>query len=100
VVRRSAPPAASIQFYEAVAAKMGGVPQTQSFYRIFMAPGMQHCGGGAGPNAFGGPFACRPMHDAAHDVFNAVSAVETASVLAVNVLLRHRRQSAFAARRA
>jgi hypothetical protein len=44
--------------------------------------------------------ACRPMHDAAHDVFNAVSAVETASVLAVNVLLRHRRQSAFAARRA
>jgi Tannase and feruloyl esterase len=31
------PPAASIQYYEAVAAKMGGVPQTQSFYRLFMA---------------------------------------------------------------
>ena len=48
------PPSVSIQYYEAVAAKSGGVPQTQSFYRLFMAPGMQHCGGGVGPNAFGG----------------------------------------------
>jgi feruloyl esterase len=24
----------------------------QSFYRLFMAPGMAHCGGGPGPNAF------------------------------------------------
>ena len=43
------PAANSIAYYEAVAAKMGGVPQTQSFYRLFMAPGMQHCGTGAGP---------------------------------------------------
>ena len=24
----------------------------QSFYRLFMAPGMAHCGGGTGPNTF------------------------------------------------
>ena len=24
----------------------------QSFYRLFMAPGMAHCGGGPGPNTF------------------------------------------------
>ena len=41
----------SIGYYEAVASKMGGMSQTQSFYRLFMAPGMQHCGGGVGPNA-------------------------------------------------
>ena len=53
---------------------MGGVPQTQSFYRLFMAPGMQHCGGGAGPNAFGGPFGLpAPTHDAAHDVVAALA---------------------------
>ena len=26
--------------------------RTQTFYRLFMAPGMQHCGGGPGPNTF------------------------------------------------
>jgi feruloyl esterase len=32
--------------------KMGGVEKTQEFYRFFMVPGMGHCGGGPGPNAF------------------------------------------------
>jgi feruloyl esterase len=41
------PPRDSIAYYEAVRAKMG---DTSSFYRLFMAPGMLHCGGGAGPN--------------------------------------------------
>jgi len=27
--------------------------KTQAFYRLFMAPGMSHCGGGPGPNQFG-----------------------------------------------
>ena len=27
--------------------------QIQSFYRLFMVPGMGHCSGGPGPNAFG-----------------------------------------------
>jgi Tannase and feruloyl esterase len=32
------PPSVSIQYYEAVAAKSGGVPQTQSFYRLLWPP--------------------------------------------------------------
>ena len=31
---------------------MGGVDAIRSFYRFFPAPGMAHCGGGAGPNTF------------------------------------------------
>ena len=29
-----------------------GSEDTGSFVRLFMAPGMQHCGGGPGPNSF------------------------------------------------
>jgi hypothetical protein len=41
--------------------------QTQDFYRLFMVPGMGHCTGGPGPNAFGGlaqpPAPLDPQHD-------------------------------------
>jgi feruloyl esterase len=33
---------------------MGGAKATQDFYRLFLAPGMGHCGGGAGPNTLDG----------------------------------------------
>ena len=67
-------PAKSIEYYLSAAAKLGGIAQTQSFYRLFMAPGMQHCGGGVGPNAVGGPFGLpAPTHDAAHDLVPALS---------------------------
>ena len=53
---------------------MGGVSQIQSFYRLFMAPGMDHCGGGVGPNAVGGIFNLPPpKHDAEHDVVGALA---------------------------
>ena len=53
---------------------MGGVLQLQSFYRLFMAPGMQHCGGGVGPDAVGGPFGLpAPSRDPAHDVIAALA---------------------------
>jgi feruloyl esterase len=29
-----------------------GLRDTKTFYRLFMAPGMQHCSGGPGPTAF------------------------------------------------
>jgi Tannase and feruloyl esterase len=53
-------PQNSIDYYESVLAFFGaGRPDraqtlrdVQSFYRLFMAPGMAHCGGGSGPNAF------------------------------------------------
>jgi Tannase and feruloyl esterase len=42
------PPAATTQYYEAVERLMGGRSATQSFYRLFMVPGMGHCSGGEG----------------------------------------------------
>jgi feruloyl esterase len=44
-------PGNSVQYYERVAEKMGAA-KIQSSYRLFMVPGMAHCGGGEGPNTF------------------------------------------------
>src|SRR3954469_22017317 len=41
-------PGNSINYYESVVKKMGGTQK--DFVRLYMAPGMQHCGGGPGPN--------------------------------------------------
>ncbi len=43
-------PRNSIQYFESVQQKMGGEKKTGDFLRLFMAPGMGHCGGGPGPN--------------------------------------------------
>jgi len=45
-------PRNSINYYQSVVETMGGKHQAQSFIRLFMAPGMQHCGGGPGPDTF------------------------------------------------
>jgi hypothetical protein len=42
----------SINYYEAVESKMGK-QDADSFLRLYMVPGMQHCGGGPGPDVFG-----------------------------------------------
>jgi feruloyl esterase len=39
----------SVNYYESVSATL---PNAQQFYRLFMAPGMGHCGGGSGPDRF------------------------------------------------
>jgi feruloyl esterase len=39
-----------IKYYEEVTHEMGGPKETESFFRLFMAPGMGHCNGGPGPN--------------------------------------------------
>jgi len=41
-------PGNTINYYESVLKKMGG--KQDDFVRLYMAPGMQHCGGGPGPN--------------------------------------------------
>jgi Tannase and feruloyl esterase len=46
------PPVSTVNYYKNVVAKMGA-KDAGSFVRLFMVPGMQHCGGGPGPNAFG-----------------------------------------------
>jgi feruloyl esterase len=45
-------PRSSIHYYEEVASTMGGFEKTREFFRLFMAPGMGHCGGGEGPDRF------------------------------------------------
>lgn len=35
----------SINYYESVVAKQGGLSQAQSFHRLFLVPGMGHCNG-------------------------------------------------------
>ncbi len=42
------PPENSINYYESVVARQGGVAQTQDFYRLFMIPAMGHCAGAYG----------------------------------------------------
>ena len=60
-------PQNDINYYNAVTDVMGGPGSTRDFYRLFMAPGMAHCGGGPGPNAFGngvnGPNPADPKDD-------------------------------------
>ena len=46
------PPMHSVNYYQKVVDFMGGPEQVRGSYRLFMAPGMQHCGGGPGPNQF------------------------------------------------
>jgi feruloyl esterase len=45
-------PEASVQYYQRVLAALGGANNVRGSYRLFMAPGMGHCGGGNGPNTF------------------------------------------------
>jgi len=48
------------------------VGRTDDFYRVFMAPGMAHCSGGAGLNAFGNGTVNGPVIDADHDLVKAL----------------------------
>src|SRR5579862_695325 len=42
----------TVNYYEDVIAKMGQT-EADSFTRLYMVPGMQHCAGGPGPDSFG-----------------------------------------------
>ena len=76
-------PRDSIAFYEKVQAFLKQYPDprsdasqpAQSFYRLFMVPGMGHCGAGTGPNNFGNGDIADPNEwpqDADHDVVLAL----------------------------
>ena len=47
------PAEATVRYFDAVV-KMLGRADVDSFARLYLAPGVQHCGGGPGPDAFGG----------------------------------------------
>jgi Tannase and feruloyl esterase len=46
------PPGNTIAYYESVEKQMGQ-SQSESFMRLYMAPGVEHCAGGPGPSFFG-----------------------------------------------
>jgi hypothetical protein len=63
------PPQSTIDYYQSVMRKMGA-KDSAGFVRLFMAPGVGHCYGGAGPDVFG-QFGA-PAADADHDIDAAV----------------------------
>jgi hypothetical protein len=78
-------PRGSIEYYEQVvdanspggghraSENTAGLRRTQEFYRLFMVPGMEHCVGGPGPNAFGQILAPPPLSaDPEHDMLSAL----------------------------
>ena len=62
-------PENGLNYYRAVERKIG---DPHNFYRVFMVPGMAHCNGGAGPNAFGNGTSNGPVIDSDHDVLKAL----------------------------
>ncbi|RSH89639.1 hypothetical protein EHS25_002190 [Saitozyma podzolica] len=72
------PPGQSIRYFESVQAftKTQTEMDPDDFYRLFMVPGMGHCGGGPGAAAFGNS-GQRPLNppssdDPTHDVLSAM----------------------------
>jgi feruloyl esterase len=49
---QSVAPRASINYYMTAVASSSGIGNVHDAYRLFMVPGMFHCGGGDGPNIF------------------------------------------------
>ena len=45
-------PLSSVKYYDSVVQRTGGPAKVQENYRLFMVPGMAHCGGGAGTSEF------------------------------------------------
>lgn len=80
-------PQSLIDYYVKVVTEQGNgrynaaaLARTQAFYRLFMVPGMNHCQGGPGPNAFGNQFSGDfvatdpPSNDARHHALTALVA--------------------------
>jgi Tannase and feruloyl esterase len=62
----------SVDYYNSVIKKMGGLDKTEDFYRLFMVPGMMHCGSGPGPNLFGNMLDFGAANDADHNIYAAL----------------------------
>ncbi len=60
----------TIDYWKAVRAKLGA-GETDSFVRLYMLPGVQHCDGGPGPGSFGALNSPGPK-DAQHNVQTAL----------------------------
>ena len=63
------PPVNTINYFQSLLTTMGR-READSFVRLFMVPGMGHCGGGPGPNVFG---QIEPaVDDPEHNVYRAL----------------------------
>jgi hypothetical protein len=63
-------PLNSVKYYESVIQQMGK-PDADSFLRLYMVPGMQHCADGPGPDVFGeNGFSI--SNDPQHDIYVAL----------------------------
>jgi feruloyl esterase len=90
-------PGDSVAFYEQVRAFLATYPDPRSkdpasidlFYRLFLVPGMQHCGGGQGPTNFGngnGPIEAGLPDDAEHDILLALDRWVTQGVAPEHII--------------
>jgi feruloyl esterase len=50
-------PQATVEYFQKITTQLGGPAETAQSVRLFMIPGMNHCGGGEGPNVFSMPAA-------------------------------------------
>jgi Tannase and feruloyl esterase len=60
----------TIGYYDSVVGRLGR-PETEAFVRLYVVPGMQHCGDGPGPNSFGQSGAA-PSKEPQHNVMVAL----------------------------
>jgi feruloyl esterase len=65
-------PLTAVEYYRSVEHAMGGEGATQDFYRLYMVPGMMHCGTGPGPNSFGNLTDASGAMDAEHNILSAL----------------------------
>lgn len=71
------PPAQSVAFYKRQARQVGGMNRLRKNARLFMIPGVMHCGGGPGPDSFSSTLAGippPPANDPGHDLFQTLIA--------------------------
>lgn len=67
-------PGQSVDFFKRQAGEVGHDALSRST-RLYLAPGMMHCGGGSGPDSFNATLGIPPKppaDDARHDIFNAL----------------------------
>jgi feruloyl esterase len=62
----------TIAYYSTVEKAMGGETKTRDFMRLFMLPGVHHCGGGPGCDQVGGAGGDAPVVGPEHDLVSAL----------------------------
>jgi feruloyl esterase len=92
-------PINSVNYYNSVRAELAGAEpgrqngdrweEIQEFYRLFMVPGMAHCSGGDGPNAFGNGTSNGPVIDADHDLLKALERWVEQGVVPEKIIATH-----------